>query len=162
MTLASFAIACGADPKWVQNTARILGLRLRYTAEEARRLGLVKRLQEEIQLPLRVADRLARSALEAGGVGEATIGEGPTARVAIDVPRYLSDFAVRLARALAHHEPRRRGRRHAKGGDAVARARRHGWDIGLLHSSLAATPAERIRRLDENMEFIHALRAGRG
>jgi hypothetical protein len=161
MTLASFAIACGADPKWVQNTARILGLRLRYTAEEAQQLGLAKRLQEELQLPLSVADRLARSALEAGGAGETTIGDGPTARVTVDVPRYLSDFAARLARARGHHEPRRRGRRHAEGGDAVARARRHGWDIGLLQSWLAATPAERLRRLDENMEFVHALRARR-
>jgi hypothetical protein len=162
MTLASFAITCGADPKWVQNTARILGLRLCYTEEEARRLGLVKRLQEELQLPLSVADRLARGALEAGGAGEATVGEGPTARVTVDVPRYLSDFAVRLARSLAHHEPRRRGRRHAGSGDVVTRARRHGWDIGLLRSSLAATPADRIRRLDENMEFVRALRARRG
>lgn len=161
MTLASFALACGADPKWVQNAARILGLRLRYTAEEARWLGLVRRLQEELQLPLSVAEGFAREALEGGGAGEATVGAGATARVWIDVPRYLSDFAVRLSRARAHHEPRRRGRRQAKGGDAVARARRYGWDIGLLRSSLATTPAERIRRLDENMEFIHALRARR-
>lgn len=162
MTLSQFAIACGAEPKWVQNAARILGRSFRYTAEEARHLGLVKQLHGTLGIPLKTADRLAREALQRAGTGEVTVGGEKVARVTIDLRRYLSDHAVRLARAVTHHEPQRRGRRLRSARGAVARARRYGWDIGLLRSSLASTPAERIRRLDENMEFVRALRARRG
>jgi enoyl-CoA hydratase/carnithine racemase len=161
MTLSQFSIACGATPKWVQNAARILGRSLHYSADEARHLGLAKQIHEDLQIPLEVADRLATEALEQPGLESRTVGCAPTARVTVDVHRYLSDHAVRLARAMSHHQPRWRGRQPREGAGAVARARDHGWDIGLLESSLRATPADRIRRLNENMEFVRALRARR-
>jgi hypothetical protein len=163
MTLSQFSVASGASPKWVQNAARLLGRSLRYTAEEARHLGLVRQIHRELRIPLELADELAAEALgrpETEARGEVTVGSGPTVRVVVDLARYLSDHSVRLSLAIAHHEPRRRGRQPRHGAGAVARARDYGWDIGLLESSLRSTPADRIRRLSENMEFVRALRAG--
>ena len=161
MTLSQFSIACGATAKWVQNTARILGWPLRYTADEACHVGLVKQIHEGLKVPLEIADQLATAALQQSGLEPATVGSGSMVWVTVDLPRYLSDYAVRLARAMSHHEPRRRGRQLRRGAGAVARARDYGLDIGLLESSPKATPADRIRRLDENMEFVQALRARR-
>jgi hypothetical protein len=159
MTLAQFAIAVGAHPKWVQNAAALLELDLGYTADEARRLGLVKLLHEELGLTLGRSWDIAVRALEIGGV-EATAFGTPdgVVRLLVDVERYLSDFAARLSLARTHYEPRPRGRpprRRAR--TAVERARRHGLDIGLLRDSLRLTPAERLRRLDTNREFVRAL-----
>lgn len=158
MTPSQFSLACGVDPRWVRNAARILGWSLRHTVEEARHVGLVRRLQEDLRVPLETADRLASEALSSDGPEHAVVEAGEIARVVVDVRRYLSDFSVRLARAMAHDEPCRRRFRVGQPG-AVERARRHGLDVGLLRSSLKLTPAERIRRLDENMEFVRALRA---
>jgi hypothetical protein len=163
VTFAEFSIACAADPKWIQNAARLLGWRLRYGEDEARHVGLVKQLQDDVQLPLSEADQLAGDALKTHGAqpGErVVVGSGRTGRVAVDLARYLSDFSVRLAQARTH-EPRRRGRRRRQTLGAVESAREHGWDIGLLEASLRSTPADRIRRLDENIEFVRALRGRR-
>lgn len=161
MTLARFAIACGAEPKWVQNVTRILGRRIAYTPEQARHVGLVKRLHEDMGVSLEVADHLAARVLRRPGEGilaEASIPMGDLVRVTVDVRRYLSDFAVRLARARVHYEPRRRGRPVPRSGSGISRAREYGIDIGLLEASLARRVADRVRRLDENMEFVRALR----
>lgn len=161
MTPSQFATACGATRTWVRNAARALGWSLRFTAAEARHAGLVRQLQADLHVPLETADRLASEALQNAAPVQVTVGDGSTARVTVDVRRYLSDFTVRLAHAITDHAPGRRARRHAGAGGAVARARRYGWDIGLLRASLTSTPAERVRRLDENMEFVRALRARR-
>jgi hypothetical protein len=158
MTLSQFAVACGAEPKWVQNTARLLHRRLAYTVDEARRLGLVHQLQLALGLPLERAAPLADQVLRAGSKtkGEVTVEAG-VVRVIVDVDRYLSDFSGRLARARVQYAPRRRGRPSAVVG-RVARARDYGLDIGLLRSSLELSAEQRIRRLDENMEFVRHLR----
>jgi hypothetical protein len=161
MTLSQFAVACGATPKWVQNAASKLGWSVQYTAAAARHAGLVKQLQDDVGVPLEDADRLAADALSRPVSERATDGPRRTARVVVDVPRYLSDFTVRLARAMSHHEPRRRGRPVPTGVGAIAAARRYGWDIGLLEWSLRRTAAERVRRLDQNLEFVESLRARR-
>lgn len=172
MTLAQFAIAAGAESKWVQNAAALLDLDLSYSREEALWLGLVKRLHEHLGVPLKEASRLARAALkECGDEHAAFETEGASNRfevfqspdtivsVSVALDRYLSDFWASLVRALIHYEPRRRGRpSEGAGTSAVQRAREYGVDLGLLAASLRLTPAERLRRLDRNVEFVKALR----
>lgn len=161
MTLAQFCIACGADAKWVQNAAQILGWSLAYSIDEARHVGLVRQIHQDVHVPLTIADDLAVSVLGDGARDEVDGDSRATVRIAVDVDRYRSDFAVRLARATSHYAARRRGRRPPSGRGAVGRAREYGLDIGLLESSLRSTAEERIRRLDENMRFVNALKAGR-
>jgi hypothetical protein len=162
MTPSQFAVACGASQQWVRSAARALGWSLAYTAHEARHAGLVRQLQGDLQVPLEVADRLASEALHNAAEHQVTVGEESTARVTVDVRRYLSDFTVRLARASAETDSGARVRRNGEPAGAVARASSYGWDIGLLRASLASTPAERVRRLDQNMEFVRALRTRNG
>lgn len=161
MGLSRFAVMVPATPKWIQNAAAGLGLKLRYTPEEARRLGLARLLHEELGVKLSQAWAAAGRALDRGR-GEVTARVTPdgAARLAIDMDRYLSDFAGRLSLARTHYEPRRRGRparRPAR--SAVARAREYGLDITLLEWSLRLSPAGRLRRLNEHREFVRALRA---
>ncbi len=173
MTLSQFAIAAGAESKWVQNAAALLDLDLSYSREEALWLGLVKRLHEHLGVPLKEASRLARAALECGDEHAAFETESASNRlevfqspdtivsVSVALDRYLSDFSASLVRALIHYEPRRRGRPgEGAGTSAVQRAREYGVDLGLLAASLCLTPAERLRRLDRNVEFVKALRRG--
>lgn len=162
MTLSQFAIAVGATPKWVQNAPAALGLELRYTAAEARRLGLAKLLNEELGVKLSRAWAMAGRAAARGGARTLVETRGGVARVVIDMDRYLSDFAARLSLARTHYEPRRRGRparRRAR--SAVERARDYGLDITLLQSSLRLSPAERLLRLNAAREFVRALRGAR-
>jgi hypothetical protein len=157
MTLSAFAIACGAEPKWVQNVARTLGRPLAYTESEAQRLGLVRLLQAELGATVERADEMAGRALGSPGSALTESGERSVVSVAIDLGRYLSDFSVRLSRSREQYEPRKRGRR-AKRGSAVQRARDYGLDVTLLASALAHEPGDRLRRLSSNMAFVKALR----
>lgn len=143
----------GADPKWIHNAAAALGRDLSYTVGAARRLGLARRVQREMEVPLVKAWEVAARALR----GEPSVSESGLAAIVVDVQRYLSDFAVRLSCARTHYEPARRGRparpdRHS----AVERARRYGIDIGLLRSSLRMTPAARLKRLEADRTFVTA------
>lgn len=158
MTLEQFAAACGAEPKWVENSARALGLDLVPDRSCAERLGLVHQLQRDLGVPLAVARAMADAALSqsgnAEGVVQVTSGIG---MVMVDTRRYRSDFAARLAMAQAHLGPRRMGRPARTRSTALARARAYGLDVGLLKSSVARSPSERLRMLNENMEFVRAL-----
>lgn len=158
MTLAQFAVAVGADPKWVQNAAAGLGRPVEYTVKEARHLGLVRVLQSTLGVPLRAADQMAGAALREGA-DELTVREAPdgSVRVVVDVRRYLSTFTAALSRALSGYEPRARGRPMVRE-RGVAAARAYGMDLSLLQASLRRTPAERIRQLDADMEFLRTLR----
>lgn len=42
MTREQFARAVRAEPKWIENTVRLLGRRPAYGLDDARRLGLVR------------------------------------------------------------------------------------------------------------------------
>jgi hypothetical protein len=165
MTASQFALAIRADPKWVQNAARILGKRFRYGKAEARWLGLVRQLQRQFGIPLHMAGDMASAALAAPATERAvSVGksEDGSARVVIDVARYHSSFAASLSAALTLGTPRRRGRRmHRPHHDPVLAARAHGVDIGLIEASLARTPSERVARLDDDAAFLAALRQGR-
>ncbi len=171
MTRSQFAIAVGASEKWLHNAAAALGRRIRYTPDEARRLGVAHAIQSAIGCPLWRADALAARALSAGANQAVVLGadldeaeQDGIVRLSIDVPRMLSVHTVRLARAL-HHQPRRRGRRPVaqRGRDARTRARAYGLDLTLIDHHLAMTTAERLRALDENAPLLAALRhrAGR-
>jgi hypothetical protein len=150
MTLARFAIAVGASPKWVQNAAAVLGFRLDYTTRQARRLGLTRVLSEEFGLRLERAWKIAEAALfPAGRI--AILSDDEVLHMIVDTGRYLSDFAVRLAVANAHYEPAKRGRpsKRRLPADPVERARKVGIDVERLREALATGTGARIMRLKE-------------
>lgn len=157
-----FALAAGADPKWVRNAAAVLGERIVYDVTTARRLGLARELHVELQLPLARADALAAGALAKGSAPLARPGvaarPASVAQIVVDVPRYLSTFAARLSLARTWGTQKRRGRRPRHQRDPLAAARAHGVDLTLILSSLGLTPAERLRRLDQNAAFLASMR----
>jgi hypothetical protein len=154
-----------ADEKWVENAAMLLRRRLRYTADEARWLGLVRLLNQEVGLTLFRASQLADEALKhspGNDTKTVVVGrvENGSAGVSIDLPRFYSTYAASLSAALDMGGPRRRGRRSASSGKkgAVERATRYGVDTDLLREGLRLSPRERLERLDENAAFINAIR----
>jgi hypothetical protein len=164
MTLAQFAIATQADPKWVQNAVATLGLYLNYSEEQARRLGLARVLNSTLGMPLRQAWDVAEDVLRHPNAREWTATEAPdgSVRAMVDVYRYLSSFTVALSVARCY-APKARGRPMAvRERNAVEGAREYGIDISLIRSSLARTVEERLRAADENAEFVRALRGRRG
>jgi hypothetical protein len=153
MTLAQFAIAVGAGTKWVQNAAAALGCPLTYSDDEARRLGLARVIQGVAGMPLQRAWELAGEALASPDqqqvLAEATDG---SVQVTVDVARYRSSFAARLA-AARKEQPQRRGRPARRANDPIAAAREYGIDISLLQSNLLRTPEERVRIAGANAAF---------
>jgi len=162
MTLHQFSAVVRADPKWVQNAARLLRRRLRRTPEEARWLRLVRLLHEGFGMSLAAAAATARRALRAAGpTAIAAVSADGSAAVTVDLARFESSFVAALAAALRFGGPRRRGRRpgrRRRGRDSLAAARAYGVDLGLLRASLALTPTERLKRLEENASFLGAVR----
>jgi hypothetical protein len=157
MTPHQFAAAVGAELKWVQNAARLLGRRFRRVPSEARWLRLVRLFHDGFGIALKPAAELASDAL---AMAPATSGD--VAAAADYSARIDSSFAAALASALAFHGPKQRGRsrwgKARRGVAALKAAEEHGVDLSLLHESLALTPDQRLRRLDENAAFIRALR----
>ncbi len=168
MTLARFAIAVGASPKWVQNAAAVLEIRLDYTTRQARRLGLTRVLAEEFGLRLERAWKIAEAALfPAGRV--AILSDDEVLHMIVDTGRFLSDFAVRLSVATTHHEPGKRGRpsKRRLPSDPVERARKVGIDVEKLRASLALGAGARLQAIGTGgagrgvraLEAIRALHA---
>jgi len=184
MTRSQFARSVFAGEKWVENSARLLNRRLRYTAAEARWLGLVRVLNQEVGLTLGRAAGLADEALRhranqtdvlLGGQGDAS------AAVTIDLARYHSAYIAAMSAALILGGARRRGRRAGHSGpprrtrkqvgrvrpspkravDALTRAASYGVDVSLLREGLRTSPAERLKQLDENAGFIREMRRSR-
>jgi hypothetical protein len=163
MTRSQFALTVLADEKWVENAARILNMRLRYTADEARWVGLVRVLNQEVGLTLFRAASLADEAMK-HPTSERTVvvgrSENESAAVSIDMARFYSTYAAALSAALDLGGARRRGRRSirpAKKG-ALERAARYGVDTDLLRAGLHLSPRKRLEQLDENAAFIKAIR----
>ncbi|MGK2961759.1 MAG: hypothetical protein ACSLFK_06370 [Gemmatimonadaceae bacterium] len=165
MIRAQFAMAVRADEKWVENAGRILGRRLRFTTAEARWLGLVRILDQEVGLTLVKSAELADEALSHPADARSVIvglNEGASAGVSIDLPRYHSTFAAALSAALGLGGPRRRGkpRSEIRGKKRLLQsAADYGVDIALLRAGLAMSPRERLERLDENVSFIRQMRS---
>ena len=161
MTLGSFAVAAGASRKWVQNAQALLQLQPEYTPERAKLFALIRALEDGFDLPLGRAYALASHTLAAPDDPDRWRhrSHDGIATIQIDRDRFLSSFAARLSLAREGYAERRRGRpaaRTRRGG--VAAAREHGIDIDLLEESLRRTPAERLRRLDDDVAFVQSLR----
>jgi hypothetical protein len=160
VTFGQFATAVGAPPKWVQNAFAVLGLPRRYTPDGAKVLSLAYELTQ-CGIPLVRAYPLAKRALAAWPERPEYSEEGPqgSVRIVIDLERALSRFAANLSLARSHYAERQRGRpRKRRRGNAIARAREYGVDIGLLEENLKRTPEERLRRLSEDAEFLRSLK----
>ena len=163
MTRSQFAMAVLADEKWVENACRLLARHLRYTAAEARWLGLVRVLNQEVGLTLSRAAELADESLrhapdEVGVVVGRAVG---SAAVSIDLARFHSAYAAALSAALDMGGARRRGRPRVnlrQKSRTLDRAAQYGVDIDLLREGLRLSPSERLQQLDENAAFINAIR----
>ena len=164
MTRSQFATAVMAPEKWVENAARLLNRKFRYTREESVWLGLVRELNLEVGLPLSRAAEVADEAL--GSVreeGDVVVGqsEGSSAAIVIDMSRFRSSHGAALSAALTLGGARRRGRRRVQARRKTAaldKASRYGVDLDLLREGLKLTVAERMQRADENAQFVHAMR----
>lgn len=161
MTRAQFAVACGAPAAWIEAAADTLGRPLAYSVDDARYLSLAKRIQEDLDLSLESAGIMAAKALRPDASESAAGPDILSDTVASALPCYLSDFAVRLAQAVTHFEPRSHQSFPPRQPGAIRRARAYGLDIGLIENALSTTPAERLRRLDQNLAFVQKLRAVR-
>jgi hypothetical protein len=162
MTPHQFAVAAGADFKWILNSAALLGRRVRYTASESRWWGLVRLLTESLGLPLKAAAGAATVSLATRtNEGSVTAGADPShsASLLVDLERYSSIFLANHSRALLHETPRRRGRPAARApGGAVASAVRYVVDLGLIQAALDRTPAQRLEMLESNARFVRDMR----
>ena len=163
MTRSQFAMAVLADEKWVENAGRLMARQFRYTAAEARWLGLVRILNQDVGVTLARAAQLADEALRSPRhnrnvmVGRAA---GSTA-ISIDLARYYSTFGAALSAALELGGARRRGRPRPglpQENSTLGKAAEYGVDIDLLREGLRLTSGERLQQLDDNAAFLRALR----
>lgn len=158
MNLMRFALAVDAPAKWVLNAQVLLELRRDYSEARARVLALTRVLEAEAGLPLGIAYRRAVALSARPPVGGAWAIRVGDVTLAVDRPRFLTRFAIGLSRARVPDLERRRGRPPATRGSALARAEAYGVDLSLLRASLRRTPGERLRRLDEDVEFFRSLK----
>ena len=148
----------GAKPRWVQNAHAVLGLKARYHEAGAKTLGLARQLNEQLRIPLVEAYPIARKALAAWPARGVWEREDPTGIVTlrVDVARYLSGYAARLALARNWYAEKKRGRSRKSRKRGIAAAREYGIDLTLLEESLKRTPEERLRELEEATEFFRS------
>jgi hypothetical protein len=163
VTLGEFSVAVGAPKRWVQNAFQALGLKAHYTEDLARRLSFARAVKEACGMPLRRVFPLARNALAAWPKHRTWRLTGPdgVVQVELDLLRFLSDYAVRLSLSRTWYAERRRGRPPQRRLKGVALAKWYGEDISLLESSLRLTPTERLRRMEDALEFFRAARVAR-
>lgn len=167
MTRSQFASAVRTNEKWVENTARLLGKRLKYTPAEARWLGLVNVFNQETGVSLMRASELAHEALTHDPRSpDVILGQSDHGNtgISLELARYHSSFAASLSAALEFGGARRRGRPRlsvAKQANrlAVRNAARYGVDIVLLREGLRIPVADRLRLADENAAFVRELRS---
>ncbi|HEU4570271.1 MAG TPA: hypothetical protein VFS07_06850 [Gemmatimonadales bacterium] len=158
MPLASFALLVGAPAKWCRNAFAVLGLPARYDHATARRLAVVRLLDQAYGLPLRRAWGVAEELLQ----GRTPIGEGPVS-ITLDRARFEADWTARLA-ALAALPPRGRGRPPRPAAPprsraaALRRAESYGLDLSALRAGLRRDPATRLRDLDAAQRLLSQLR----
>jgi hypothetical protein len=160
MTLGQFSVAVGAPKRWVQNAFQALGLPPEYTSELARRIRFAKVVKEACGMPLRQGFPLAE-----GAVGRwpehrtwELVGPDGVVHMTLDLERFLSDCNVRLSLALCWYAEKRRGRPPKKRRRDIAWAKWYGVDVSLLEASLRLTPEQRLKRLDEAVEFFRKAR----
>ena len=113
MTRGQFSHAIDADEKWVENSARLLGRTLAYTAEEARWMRLVRILVRDFGMPLSRAAEISEQAMPLPPdtrSAELARNDSRTAALNLDLARYHSQFAAALSAALSLVGSRKRGR----------------------------------------------------
>ncbi|MEP6733157.1 MAG: hypothetical protein ABJE10_21115, partial [bacterium] len=164
MTPAQFAIAVGADSKWIQNTRRLLARKRDNSAREARWLGVVHDIHANLGCPLAEAARIANLVIvspPAQQVLRVKVGEVGRAELVIDLWRDWSIHLARLSLALTRPPSERRGRpvKSQPVKSATRRAVEYGVDVSRLQSGLHRTVAERLATLDQNTTFLAAARA---
>ncbi|NOT07303.1 MAG: hypothetical protein HOP28_03770, partial [Gemmatimonadales bacterium] len=100
----------------------------------------------------------AATLLERAAVGaEWRVEEGEISLV-VDRLRFLTRFGTALSLAKSGRFEVRRGRPAAAPPSSLAGAERYGVDLSLLRQSLRLTVAERLDRLDADVEFFRGLR----
>jgi hypothetical protein len=168
MTGHQFAIAAGAQTKWILNSAALLRRRVSHTVSDARWWGLLRLLTEHLGLPLQLAaDATTRCLRKDGSVRQISVNADPSgsASVVVDLQRYQSTFLGNLSRALVLETPKRRGRpsrpltgARARDGAGVQSAVRYGVDLSLIQAAVDRTPAERLAMLESNARFVRGMR----
>jgi hypothetical protein len=159
MTLGQFAVAVGASPRWVLNAMARLGLPRRYNEPLARRMALCRFISEAAHTPLPDALRLADRAVREADPGSTWRLDGKAGvSLVVDLPRFFTAYGANLALALNAYGEKPRGRRPSRRGSAIERARTYGVDLTLFDSALRRTPDQRLKLLDQNMEFVRKLR----
>ena len=155
MTLAQFALAVNADPKWVQNASASFKREIRYTLEEARIVGLARLIHLTAGTSLRTAYDLAEQALAIDPPEETVVAESAdgSVRVVIDVSRYLSTFTAWLSRARTH-KPAQRGRPAGRRPWTKWSAQEYGLDVTLIDTNMRRPLTERIHEADEIAEVM--------
>lgn len=150
MTLAQFALAVNADPKWVQNAWAAFQRYPRYSVEEARIVGLARLIHSTAGTALRTAYDQAEAALATKPPAPAVVAESPDGgvRVVVDVWRYLCTFTAWLSRAYTH-EPARRGRPMVREPWERWSAEEYGLDLSLIEANMKRPLEQRIREADE-------------
>ena len=163
MRFGQFAIAASAEPKWLLNSAAILGRSIRLTPENARWWGLVRVLESSFGLGLTRAASAATRALSQSNDGAEIIIAGDIAgsvKLVVELARYDTAFLANLSRARVRETPKRRGRRARAPKDPISAAEAYGIDIGLLQASLKRSPAERLELLERNNTFVSGIQRG--
>jgi len=168
VTSHQFAIAAGAETKWVLNSSALLRRRVRHTAADARWWGLLRLLTESLGLPLQAAADAATRCLRNGASAtpiSAISDPSGAASVLVDLRRYQSTFLGNFSRALVLETPKRRGRPSrplagggARGSAVVESAVRYGVDLSLIRAALDRTPAQRLEMLESNANFVRGMR----
>ena len=167
MTRSQFAMAVMADEKWIENSARLLNRRPKYSVAESVWLGLVRMLVQELQIPLAKAAEVADEALglpEGCSTGVVAERKDGNTAIVIDMARFRSSHAAALSSALTLGGARRRGRQRSQSkrkNAALERASRYGVDLDLLREGLKLSMTERLERADENAAFITSMRVGK-
>jgi hypothetical protein len=153
---SEFAYLIGVNPKWVHNAALRLKRPIRFSVKEAIRLSLARRVHDEFGIPLPRAVQLANDALHESVEGSFVVESSDAfMRLSIDMTRFLIAFNARLSWMRSQAPIPDRGRKPGPiHGDALTVARTYGLDISLIQANLRRSPAERLRALDENMDFV--------
>src|SRR5215218_8450743 len=188
LTLKEFALAVGADAKWVQNAKPRLSRSITYTSSDARWLRLTRTLNRDLRMPLAFASELAHAALDgaerdgrdsARRFGAASRARPPRSvvcvvaaksdgvRLTVDLRRERSSFNAALAAAMAFGEARRPGRKrraptHYRA--ALGRAWKLGINVGTLRFQARRAAGARLQhpasdRTDPSPRTSHELQS---
>lgn len=161
MTLSEFAYLLNVSPKWVQNTAVVLGREFRYDLPTARRVAVARALAEALELPIARAYAMAGDVLERYDGSRRPVSVSTpdgVVDVQVDVYRILAAVYTGLSRMRTNYAPRLRGRPTAERRDPIRAAAEYGLDLTLLAANLRRTPAERLRQLDAMVDFRRRVR----